>query len=275
MAVTEPEAAQSQPEPPQAEPAPEAGSPISLNAVILVAACTALGAALALLPDAPKPLTFLFIAAAWIFTVVVHEFCHAFVAHIAGDTTVAAKGYLTLDPLKYTDARTSLLFPLLALALGGIGFPGGAVYLRNDLMRSRGWRSLASLAGPMGTLGVLLALAAAVALGRGDGIGNPLVQALAFLAFLQASALILNLLPFPGLDGFGVLQPFLPAATQAALRRIGGLAFLVLFGLIFFVPQASHLFFSGVLALTDALGVPRAAISDGWSAFRFWSTPGS
>ena len=53
-------------------------------------------------------------------------------------------GYLSFDPRRYGDLGTSLVIPLLALALGGIGFPGGAVYLRNDLMRSPFWRAAAS-----------------------------------------------------------------------------------------------------------------------------------
>ena len=76
----------------------------------------------------------------------VHEFCHAWVAYQGGDHTVVDKGYLTFDPRRYANLQTTLIWPLIALALGGIGFPGGAVYLRDDLMRTPLWRSAASLA---------------------------------------------------------------------------------------------------------------------------------
>jgi Zn-dependent protease len=244
---------------------------ISPNALILIAAVVGLGAALALLPQATGVLTFAFVAAAWVLSVGIHEFGHAFIAHKAGDTTIVDKGYLTLDPLKYSDLSTTLVVPLIALALGGIGFPGGAVYLREDLMRNRAWRSLASLAGPLGTLVVLLAIAAGLAVLDGQGlVGTPLFNALALLALLQASAFILNLLPVPGLDGYGVLRPFLPDGLRAKLAPVERFGFLVLFGLIFFVPGASSLIFGPAIALARGLGVPGAAIAAGWEAFHFW-----
>jgi Zn-dependent protease len=246
-------------------------SGISLNGLILIAACLMLGAGLAWLPDAPGILTFVFVAAAWVLSVAVHEFGHAYVAYRAGDHTVAEKGYLSLDPLKYTDLSTTLVFPLLALAMGGIGFPGGAVYLRSDLMRSPWGRAASSLAGPAGTLAVLLVLTVLVVTGIGQGDGfNPLIHAMAFLALLQATALVLNLLPIPGLDGYGALRPFLPTGVQLALRRWEPLGLIALLGALLFLPGASNALFALAFGLVDRLGIPRAAIADGYQAFRFW-----
>jgi Zn-dependent protease len=248
---------------------------ISPNALILIGACVALGAALTIPTSLTGFLTFAFVAAAWVLSVGIHEFGHAFVAHKAGDTTIVDKGYLTLDPLKYSDLSTTLVIPLIALALGGIGFPGGAVYLREDLMRTKAWRSLASLAGPLGTLVVLLAIAAGLAIMTSQGqAGTPLFNARALLGLLQASALFLNLLPVPGLDGYGVLRPFLPDGLRAKLAPVERFGFLVLFGLIFFVPGASGLIFGPAIALARFLGVPGQAMAAGWDAFHFWSAVG-
>jgi Zn-dependent protease len=252
---------------------PQPATGISPNALILVAAVAASGAALALLPQAAGPLTFLFVVLGWILAVVVHEFGHAIVAHQAGDPTIAEKGYLTLDPLKYADLGTSIVIPVIAVVLGGIGFPGGAVYLREDLMRSRVWRAAASLAGPAGTLAVLLALSGLLRLiapTLPGGADNPLIPALAFLAFLQATALILNLLPVPGLDGYGIIRPFLPKAVRDATRRFEGVAMLALLALLFFVPGASAVFFGVAFILAQAVGLPIEAVQDGYRAFRFW-----
>lgn len=246
-------------------------APISANAVILATAFAGLAIALARMPDPPGVLTFAFVLVGWILSVAIHEFCHAFVAHKAGDHTIAGKGYLTLDPLKYTDLSTSLVLPLIALAMGGIGFPGGAVYLRDDLMRSRRGRALASLAGPLGTLAVLVALAIGLAADRAFGVpGNALSHAAAFLALLQAWALILNLLPLPGLDGFGVIRPYLPERVQQQATKFGALVFIGLFLAIFFVPPVSRLFFGLAFLLVQAFGVSGSAIGAGYEAFRFW-----
>jgi Zn-dependent protease len=75
--------------------------------------------------EPPGVLTFAFVVVGWILSVVVHEFAHAFVAYKAGDHTIAEKGYLTLDPLKYTDLSTSLILPLVALALAASAFRAG------------------------------------------------------------------------------------------------------------------------------------------------------
>lgn len=241
-------------------------APISPNALILIAACVGLGWAVASGIPPIGVLTFAFVAATWVLSVGVHEFGHAFVAHKAGDTTIVEKGYLTLDPLKYSDLVTTIIFPLIALALGGIGFPGGAVYLREDLMRTKGWRSLASLAGPLGTLVVLVVLAIALPFVT----STPLRNALSMLAFLQASALVLNLLPIPGLDGYGVLRPFLPDGVRAKMVKIERIGFLLLFALIFWVPGVSKLIFSAALTITDLLGVSRPDIGAGWETFHFW-----
>ncbi|WP_369061129.1 site-2 protease family protein [Caulobacter sp. 73W] len=242
---------------------------LSRNGFILIGLFLAFGAALAFSPSGP--LMFAFVLAGWMVSVGVHEFGHAYVAWRAGDTEVVGKGYLSFDPLKYADLSTSLILPVIALALGGIGFPGGAVYLREDLMRSRTGRSLSSLAGPMGTLLVLAVLAVIIAVGwREDGTTSPVVVALAFLAFLQATALILNLLPIPGLDGYGVLRPWLPVQVQLKVRKFEALGIVALLALLFLVPGASGLLFGGAVLLTDSLGVPREAIVGGWDGFMFW-----
>jgi Zn-dependent protease len=250
---------------------PAKPAPISANALILIVVFTGLAFALARMPDPPGVLTFAFVVTGWILSVVVHEFCHAFVAYKAGDHTIVEKGYLTLDPLKYTDLSTSLVLPLIALAVGGIGFPGGAVYLRDDLMRSRRGRALASLAGPLGTLTVLVGLALCLGVDRAFGVEtSPLSRAAAFLAFLQAFALVLNLLPLPGLDGFGVIRPYLPVGVQQQALKFGNLVFIGLFLAIFFVPPVNDALFRVVVTITDLFGVSRPDIGAGYRAFRFW-----
>lgn len=242
------------------------GNPIFL----ILAGWLAAAAGLSLRPDWAGPLTFVFVALGWILAVGVHEFCHAAVAYRAGDHTVAEKGYLSFDPRRYADLQTTLVFPLIALALGGIGFPGGAVYLRDDLMRSRAWRSAASLAGPVGTLMVMILLAGLLRLAPPPPSQQPLIDAITFLAFLQATALVLNLAPVPGFDGYGVIRPFLPQAVRVAVRRFEPLAPLVLLGLLFFVPAVSHLLFGLAFALTWAMGLEEGPIIAGLNAFQFW-----
>jgi Zn-dependent protease len=239
----------------------------------IVAAWIGLGVLLLKAPSGPA--VFAFVMVGWIVAVMLHEFSHAAVAYLGGDHTVKDKGYLAFDPRRYGDLGVSLVMPVIFLLLGGIGFPGGAVYLRDDLMRGPVWRMAASLAGPAATALIFGVLGFGLSFWRGWGVGDAtaLFDALAMLAFLQAMALILNLLPIPGLDGFNAIRPFLPQSLNPQLRKAEGLAMAGLFLLLMFVPAFGGALFRAAAFLSAALGVPGAAISDGWTAFHFWQRP--
>ena len=136
-------------------------SPIFLAIVAL----TVVGGVLAwLAADTVRPLAyvgvFIFVIAGFLVSLCLHEFAHAYTAWRFGDHDVEARGYLTLNPLKYSHPLLSLGLPALFIALGGIGLPGGAVYLRTSWMTKR-QKTLVSLAGPATNLAfaiVLLAL---------------------------------------------------------------------------------------------------------------------
>src|SRR3982074_2160349 len=71
----------------------------------------------------------------WGVSLCLHEFGHAFVAFKGGDREVYFKGYLTLDPRRYTDPVLSLVLPLALLAIGGIPLPGGAVWINHNALK--------------------------------------------------------------------------------------------------------------------------------------------
>ncbi len=245
---------------------------MSINFLLLLLIVAVLGGPLAAGDFTSGITVFAFVIAVWIVALCLHEFGHAAVADRGGDTTVRGKGYLTLDPVHYADPVTSLILPVAILAMGGIGFPGGAVYIRHDLLRSPAWRAGTSLAGPAMTGAVMLVLAAPFALGLVGHVAPLFAQALALLVFLQATALILNLLPVPGLDGFGVIEPFLPPSVQQAIAPARGVAFMVLFAVLILVPGASRPLFQGAFALIGALGVSPEQVFGGLDAFKFWDT---
>src|SRR5512133_27249 len=103
-------------------------------------------------------MTFGIVLFGWLFSLCLHEFSHALVAYYGGDTTVRENGYLTFNPLRYTHPLFSLILPLLFLVMGGIGLPGGAVYIERWRIRNRLWLSAMSLAGPLSNLLIAIAL---------------------------------------------------------------------------------------------------------------------
>ena len=90
-----------------------------------------------------------------------HEYAHALVAYPAGDRGVAERGYLRLNPLKYTHPVLSIVLPIIAVILGGIGLPGGAVWVDHAHIRSRG-QAVADQRWPARLTNVVFALVLAV-----------------------------------------------------------------------------------------------------------------
>jgi len=209
---------------------------------------------------------FVFVLVSWVVTLCLHEFAHAAVAYRYGDHSVLFRGYLTLNPLKYTHAVLSIVLPLVFLILGGIGLPGGAVFIDRSALRSRFASTAVSAAGPLTNAAVAVVLGVAIALREAD---TPFWAAISFLAFLQVTAAILNLLPVPGLDGFGIVEPYLSPAWRARAARVGSFGVLALFVLLW-IPQVNSAFFAGVLGFLSLLGVPQDLVGAGYWLFRFW-----
>jgi Zn-dependent protease len=229
-----------------------------------------------LLPQFVGPLTILFVTAGWITSVCVHEFGHAVVAYLGGDSSVRASGYLDLNPLRYTNVLLSLVMPVLFLLLGGIGLPGGAVYIDRGALRSRAWDSAVSIAGPAGTLLCALLIAIPFLIpGHRDWItstNSGFFFALGFLGFIEVIAFVLNLLPVPGLDGFGIIRPWLPYSVQGLANQYGQLGILAVFAALWFVPPVRDTFFPFVLQLTGLLGIDPATVIFGQLNMRFLPT---
>ncbi|QLP97711.1 MAG: hypothetical protein HZY79_10385 [Rhodoblastus sp.] len=61
---------------------------------------------------------FVFVMSGWIVSLCLHEFGHAYVAYLGGDVGVKERGYLSLDPLGYTQPMFSIVLPVLFLAMG-------------------------------------------------------------------------------------------------------------------------------------------------------------
>jgi Zn-dependent protease len=213
-------------------------------------------------------MTFLVVIVGWVFSLCLHEFSHALVAYLGGDTTVREKGYLTFNPLKYTHPVYSILVPLIFLMMGGIGLPGGAVYIEKWRLRTRNWVSAVSLAGPLSNL--LLAIVLALVLSFAPPTTTGIWPGLAFLALLQVMALVLNLIPLPPFDGYGVIEPFLNSATRELMDRTRGYMVFIVFIVLWYVPFVSDLFWGGISLLAQVIGIPLSLASAGYDQFLFW-----
>ncbi|MEU4316917.1 site-2 protease family protein [Nocardia sp. NPDC024068] len=211
---------------------------------------------------------FVLVVFGWVVSLCLHEFAHAYLAWRAGDREVELRGYLTLNPLKYSHPLLSIVLPMVFIALGGIGLPGGAVYIHTHQVSPRTQR-LISVVGPAVNLLCAVLLLLVVRL-FGSADHNPAFWfGLSFLAFLQVTATLLNLLPIPGLDGYGVVEPSLSYQTRRGLEQFKPFGMLILFALLF-TPAINQVFFDTVYALYNLSGVPEQWSRYGSYLTRFW-----
>lgn len=211
----------------------------------------------------------IFVSIGWIISVCLHEFGHAIAAYWGGDTSVKDKGYLTLNPLKYTDINLSLTLPLIFVLMGGIPLPGAAVYINHNRLRNRWWQSAVSAAGPVTSaiVALLLALPFKLGLALPNSESLWIWSALAFLIYLQIYVTIINSLPIPSLDGYGVIEPWLPQQVQAQLGKFSKFGILFLFGMLWFVQPISRFLGNLSASIASFFGVPVEMIGEGSSLF--------
>ena len=242
----------------------------SVNFLMLCLLFTGIGGALWHGLVAGKAAVLVFVLTGWIISLCLHEFGHAITAYRAGDHSIPTTGYLSLDPLKYADPFLSILLPLIYIVIGGFGLPGGAVWINHAAIRSAWWDSAVSAAGPLANLLFLLLLAALYHLAPHGDETSDIEAGLAVLAYFQGTAIVLNLLPIPGLDGFGIIRPFLPGHIQAASNAMAaGLGFVLIF-VVLSVPIIGNSIFRAGLEVTTLAGFDPHDIFSGYGYLRFF-----
>jgi Zn-dependent protease len=167
-----------------------------------------------------------------LFSVVVHEVAHGYVALLNGDPTAKMLGRLTLNPVPHIDLVGTILVPvLLMISHAGILFGWAKPVPVNPLnYRNYRWGEFAvSAAGPLSNLVLASIFAMLVRL----NLSNPgLVQLIYFGVSINIILALFNLIPIPPLDGSHVLSILLPrelARLYDYLQPVGFVLILILF----------------------------------------------
>ena len=170
-----------------------------------------------------------------IFSIILHEVAHGYVADWLGDPTARYSGRLTLNPVPHIDPVGSVLLPGI-LALSGssflIGWAKPVPYNPYNLKNQRWGEAMVALAGP--ATNILLAVLFGLLIRSFGGAMDQLqLQVLAMAVFANLSLAILNLIPIPPLDGSKILKSILPYPLAQSYAGLEGLTYaLGPFGLI-------------------------------------------
>ncbi|WP_017570806.1 peptidase M50 [Nocardiopsis halotolerans] len=217
----------------------------------------------------------LLILLGWIASLAVHEFAHALTAYLAGDRSLRGSAYLRFNPFAYRQAFAGLVLPSIYLCLGPFGMTGPPTYVDWDRIPSRGRRAMVALAGPLASLLLAAALAAAVSIlvPPGKDTTNWAIAAMAFLCFANLTAALINLLPVPGLDGFEVLAAW-TRRRWVSVARINALFGSVAVFAILWFPGLNDVLVRSVYSLFDVLlpnPVFRGIVFYGELLLQFWA----
>lgn len=197
-----------------------------------------------------------------LFSAILHEIMHGFIAEKLGDPTARVMGRLTLNPIPHIDPFMSILLPGILLLSGSPIIFGAAKPVPVNpihLQDPKKDMALVALAGPL--TNIVLAVASALLFHTFSV--SPLVSTILFtIVFYNLVLAIVNLIPIPPLDGSKVLGAVLPDSVARTYFSLEPFGLIILF-MLFLIPIGglslggliSQLVFSALTFLGIPLGV--------------------
>jgi len=201
----------------------------------------------------------------FVFSVVLHEYAHAFVGYLYGDHTAAHHGLATLNPVPHIQRSPVGMIVVPLLSFVGAGWMIGWASTPYDPYWSRAHpkqAAMMSLAGPAANLALIVLAGLLIHLGIAAGLFCP-PEKLGFTTVVEANAdgfpmglavlvsilftlnlvlLVFNLIPVPPLDGMaigefvfkgGMLYKYRQRRAHPTLRMFGILIAWMVMGRIF------------------------------------------
>ena len=156
--------------------------------------------------------------------ITVHEFGHAYSAHLLGDDTAKYNGRMTLNPAKHVDP-----IGLITLLLFRIGWAKPVPVNPNNFKNYKVGNVIVSLAGSIGNLFGAILCGIIAKYSNMYAINLIFYNAMWINIYFGA----FNLLPIPPLDGWGVLSSLLPYKFNDFIYKYENVGYVVLLIAIF------------------------------------------
>ncbi|NLW79583.1 MAG: site-2 protease family protein [Ruminococcaceae bacterium] len=188
----------------------------------------------------PQNLMYVARILAFLTAIPVHEAAHAFVSDKLGDHTARNAGRLTLNPIKHIDP-----FGFLSMLLIGVGWAKPVPVNANYYKNRKGGMALTAVAGPLSNLALALVMVliwklfyniAALALGDWPLWAGAVSTVLYYLAMINVTLALFNLIPIPPLDGSRILGLVLPEKLYFGVMKYERYIMIVLLAVLFLLP---------------------------------------
>src|SRR5680860_304357 len=172
-----------------------------------------------------------------VFSAILHEIAHGFVAERLGDPTARLLGRLTLNPKNHIDPVMSIMLPLILIFSGSPVIFGAAKPVPVDPFNLKDGRrdlALVSLAGPLTNIliAILASFIARISFFFPQEIAIIVIPFLLVVVQINLLLAIFNLLPIPPLDGSKIFSLILPEKEANAYLSLGSIGFMILFFLL-------------------------------------------
>ncbi len=172
-----------------------------------------------------------------IYSAVIHEYMHGWMAERLGDDTAKDEGRLTMNPIPHIDPIGSLLLPFLLVLTQSpfvFGWAKPVPYNPNNLRDKIYGGAKVAAAGPLANLIVAIffgLLLRAIFIFEPAFANQLMVTVLMIIVQINLLLMIFNLLPIPPLDGSKIIMPFLSYNWKITLLKLEryGFIFLILF----------------------------------------------
>jgi Zn-dependent protease len=173
------------------------------------------------------PLAFALVAIPLLFSVIIHEVAHGWVAYRMGDPTAKWSGRLTLNPLKHLDPIGTLM-----LFLAGFGWAKPVPVNFNNISDWRKGLIFVSSAGIVANILFAFLALLFIRLFSTSSSGTAAILAY-YVVQINITLAALNLIPIPPLDGSKILMGFVSKKTQYFLLSLEPYGFFIIIGLLF------------------------------------------
>ncbi len=197
---------------------------------------------------------FIFSTIVFIFSVIIHEVAHGYVAYLQGDNTAKNAGRLTLNPIPHIDMFGSIILPvLLAIAHSPmiIGWAKPVPFNPYNLRNQRWGEATVAIAGPLSNIIIAVIFGTIIRL----GISATLFEPFAYIVLINLVLATFNLIPIPPLDGSKILFAFLPYSMQNVRNTLEQYGTFILIFFIFFLWQYLYPIISFQFGLVTGMAI--------------------